>query len=425
MEMKGRESPRLRPTKIEIKPEPRISTPRKSTSERLPSREESKLSNSTKQTKEENKQQVTIKMVVANGNYSDDVDKSKQKTSFGKKSSGENMNNGLSANFVKVSLASRRLTDGSVAWGSLPPSLARLGKEVLKRRDVAQTAAVEAMQEASAAESLLRCLSSYSELRSSAKEDDPQPAIEQFLNLHSTLNNARLTADSLSKTIPIGALPDHEEGPTEEASKLTSERRKQASSWVQAALSTNLTTFSLYNNNKQSPIVVLENASSKSASSTKAAPVKPRLSVSAKITTRKTVDGLLSSHQKPPPPLTEWVRGEGLDEAADLAGKLKRESQDWFLGFVEKFLDADVDISALSDNGQIAGMLTQLKRVNDWLDQIGYGNDDEKMNSVSPEIIERIRKKIYEYLLTHVESAAAALGNGTQISPVIEIKARK
>ena len=34
-------------------------------------------------------------------------------------------------------------------------------------------------------------------------------------------------------------------------------------------------------------------------------------------------------------------------------------------------MDADVDISALLDNGQISGMLTQLKRVNDWLDKMG------------------------------------------------------
>lgn len=440
METKGRESPKLRPTKLEIKPEPRsTSAPRrKSMSERLPSREESKLQNLTKQTEEENKHQIPIKKTAARGDL-DNMDKSKQRTSLGKKVSGENVNNGLQANFVKVSLANRRLTDGSVAWATLPSSLAKLGKEVLKHRDAAQAAAVEAMQEASAAESLLRCLSTYSELRSSAKEDDPQPAIEQFLNLHSSLNNGRLIALSLSKTIPIGSSPDHEEGPTEEALKLSSERRKQASSWIQAALSTNLSTFSVYNNNKQSsssqtsssasthssqyPIVVLENGSAKGA--TKAAPLKPRLSVSAKvITTRKTIDGLMASQKPPPPPPAEWVRGDGLDEATDLAERLRVESQYWFLGFVEKFLDADVDISTLSDNGQIAGMLTQLKSVNDWLDQIGSSDNAETPN-VSPETVDRIRKKIYDYLLTHVESAAAALGSGPQSLPVIEIKARR
>ncbi|PQP95559.1 uncharacterized protein Pyn_21161 [Prunus yedoensis var. nudiflora] len=107
---------------------------------------------------------------------------------------------------------------------------------------------------------------------------------------------------------------------------------------------------------------------------------------------------------------------------------LRLQSQDWFLGFVERFLDADVDTSALSDNGQIAGMLTQLKSVNDWLDDIGSSKDEAETNAVSAETIERLRMKIYEYLLTHVESAAAALGGGSQSSPRIrttDTKVRK
>nr|DAD32681.1 TPA_asm: hypothetical protein HUJ06_011532 [Nelumbo nucifera] len=32
----------------------------------------------------------------------------------------------------------------------------------------------------------------------SAKEDNPQPTVEKFLSLHSSLNRARLVADSLS-----------------------------------------------------------------------------------------------------------------------------------------------------------------------------------------------------------------------------------
>ncbi|XP_028121292.1 uncharacterized protein LOC114318581 [Camellia sinensis] len=158
MEMKGRESPRLRGTRLDLKPESRsTSVPRKSTSERLPSKEENKVQISMKPSKEENKFQVA-KKVTANGD-SDGVDKSnKQRTSAGKKSSGEAANHGLPGNLVKVSLSNRRLTDGSVSWASLPSSLSKLGKEVLRHRDAAQTAAIEAMQEASAAESLLRCL---------------------------------------------------------------------------------------------------------------------------------------------------------------------------------------------------------------------------------------------------------------------------
>ncbi|KAI8004480.1 hypothetical protein LOK49_LG08G02039 [Camellia lanceoleosa] len=445
IEMKGRESPRLRGTRLDLKPESRsTSVPRKSTSERLPSKEENKVQISMKPSKEENKFQVA-KKVTANGD-SDGVDKSnKQRTSAGKKSSGEAANHGLPGNLVKVSLSNRRLTDGSVSWASLPSSLAKLGKEVLRHRDAMQTAAIEAMQEASAAESILRCLSTYSELRSSSKEDNPQPAVEQFLSLHASLNNARLIADSLSKTILIGSSPDHEESPTEEVLKIASDRRKQAASWVQAALATNLSSFTVFSKQSAStpvpsptpapnpktvsgnqPIIVLEN-SAKSASTKVQA--KARQSVSSKIATpgtpRRLVDGPAVNQKPPAPPPMEWVKGDGLDEAVDLAGRLRVESQDWFLGFVERFLDADVDTSALSDNGQIAGILTQLKSVNDWLDEIGLSKDEEETPCISPEIIDRIRKKIYEYLLTHVESAAAALGGGPQSSPTMEIKARR
>ncbi|PSS35832.1 Protein TonB like [Actinidia chinensis var. chinensis] len=441
MGLKSRDSPRLNVPKLELKPEPRsTSVPRKSTSERLPSKEENKVQILAKPSKEENKFQVPIKKVTANGDV-DDVDKSnKQRTSVGKKLSGEVSNHGLPGNFVKVSLSSRRLTDGGASWASLPPSLAKLGKEVLKNRDAAQTSAIEALQEASAAESLLRCLSTYSDLRSSAKEDNPQPAVEQFLTLHASLNNARLIADSLSKTISTSSSPDREENPTEEALKFTSDNRKQAASWVHAALGTNLSAFSVFSKQTNSnsippktvpgsqPILVLENSTK--SSSAKAQPVKARQSVSSKIVTtgtqRRLLDGPAINQKLPASPPTKWVRGDGLEEAVDLAGRLRVESQDWFLGFVERFLDADVDTSALSDNGQIAGMLTQLKSVNDWLDEIGSSKDEEETPSISPETIDRIRKKIYEYLLTHVESAAAALGGvGSQPSPTTEVKARR
>uniref|UniRef100_A0A5B7AH75 Uncharacterized protein n=1 Tax=Davidia involucrata TaxID=16924 RepID=A0A5B7AH75_DAVIN len=445
MDVKTRESPKLRAAKHELKPEARSSSvPRKSVSDRLPSKEENKFQISAKSSKEENKVQVSTKRVAANGDLVD-LDKSnKQRTSVGKKLSGE-INHGLPGNFVKVSLNNRRLTDGSVSWASLPSSLAELGKEVLKYRDAAQTAAIEAMQEASAAEILLQCLSTYSELSSSAKEDNPQPAVEQFLTLHATLNNAHLIADSLSKTILVDSSPDHEESPSEEALKVMSDRRKQAASWVRAALATNLSFFTVFSKQATSslipastpaqspktipgnqPILVLEN-SSKSAS-TKTQP-KPRQTVGSKIfmpgTLRRLVDGQAVGQKPQAPPPPEWVRGAGLDEAVDLAEMLQVESQDWFLGFVERFLDADVDASALSDNGQIAGMLTQLKSVNDWLDEIASGKDEEETSHISPETIDKMRKKIYEYLLTHVESAAAALGGGSQSSPTTEMKARR
>lgn len=94
----------------------------------------------------------------------------------------------------------------------------------------------------------------------------------------------------------------------------------------------------------------------------------------------------------------------------DLANLLQVESRDWFLGFIEKFLDANVDASALSDKGQVAGMLSQIKRVNDWLDEIETTKENSNGCSIRTEMVGRLRRKIYRYLLTHVESAAVAIG---------------
>lgn len=276
----------------------------------------------------------------------------------------------------------------------------------------------------------------YSELITSAKEDNPQPAVEQFLALHANLNNARLVADSLSKITPAGSSPDREETPSEEVLKVTSERRKQAATWVQAALATNLSSFAVYSKESSSisvpassqnqknvsaiqPILVLDNSTKNGTTKSQG---KVRQTVGSKVvaspgTPRRLGDGLAMGQKPQAQPLPEWIKGNGLYETVDLAEMLRLHSQDWFLKFVERFLDADVDTSALSDNGQISGMLTQLKSVNDWLDSIGSNTDAEEATAVSEETIDRLRKKIYEYLLTHVESAAAALGGGAQASP--------
>lgn len=270
----------------------------------------------------------------------------------------------------------------------------------------------------------------------SAKEDNPQPAVEQFLQLHARLSKANLIADSLSKTLCHDS--DNKETPSEEALKVASEGRKQASSWVNAALATNLSSFTVYSkpgtltqvsqqtpspgsktNTGNQPIIVLENSSKVTVP--KANP-KPRQNINSKSASVRKANDVGQSVRSLPP--IEWAKGDGLDEAAELSEKLRLESQDWFLGFVERFLDADVDTSSLSDNGQIAGMLSQLKSVNDWLDEIGSSKEEEAPH-IPTETIDRIRKKIYEYLLTHVESAAAALGGSTQSSPTTEAKGRR
>ncbi|KAI4310759.1 hypothetical protein MLD38_035710 [Melastoma candidum] len=442
MEMKSKEQSRLKPTQQDTKPESRSSSnysqvPRRTISSDKSSYPEESKQVSSRLPKEDSNVQTSAKKVIGNGK-TEEHGKSAKPRSIGRKSSSE-VNNGLPESFVKVSLNSGKLTDTSVSWALLPTPLAKIGKEVMKHRDSAQVAAIEAMQEASVAESLLRCLSLYSELATTANEDNPLPAVEQFLNLHAFLNGVRNIANALAKMSTAGSSsPVSDENQSEEALKTTAEKRKLAAMWVQAALSTDLSPFSVFRKESRLPdlvstmpaqtqkvasgnqqVVVLGNGMK---NTTRQLQLKARPTTVPKVAVpgarQKTV--VVTQPQQPP---SEWERGNGLNEMVDMAEMLRQESRDWFLGFVERFLDVDSGSSVLSGNSQIAGMLTQLKNVNSWLDEIFSDGDDDENHGETPcvsnEVIDRLRKKIYDYLLTHVESAAAALGSSPQSSPHI------
>ncbi|XP_008790585.1 uncharacterized protein LOC103707751 isoform X1 [Phoenix dactylifera] len=428
VETKGRNCSNSKAGKLEMKTEARSTSV---SQKKMPSNDKSLA-------KEDNKVQTPVKKGTANA-ASDDLDKlNKQRSSIIKKTP-EATNFLNLANLVKfVPNGSKRWADGSVSWASLPSSLTKLGKEVLKYRDAAQLAAVEAMQEASAAESLIRCLSMYAELTCTAKEDNPQPAVEQFLDLYGSLSRASLVAESLVKTAVTS--PDQSHGSDHiplEALKISADKRRRASSWVRAALATDLSTFSLYHHKPHLPplpataaavAVVLDVPSKTAAASSRPSPAaSPTGSSSAKLSPAATPRGKARGAAAPPSLPTEWARGGGLGEGAELARALREEARGWFVGFAERFLDADVAAPGPSDREQVAGMLSQLKRVNDWLDGNGRRGEGEeaeatvadgedgcrKGEGVRAETVERLRKKIYEHLLAHVESAAVALGGGS------------
>ncbi|XP_062193442.1 uncharacterized protein LOC133896816 [Phragmites australis] len=387
---------------------------------------------------------------------SDDADKTIKKHPPAVKRTSGVLSNSNVTNLVKIPPNSKKLTDASTSWTSIPPSLAKLGKELLKYRESAQMAAVEAMQEASAAESLLRCLSSYAEVSSTAEEQNPQQAVEQFLALHAALSRATVITDTLTKPAASVASPDHSaasdsgtvaSATDEEAAAVAAERRRRATSWVSAALATDLSAFGLYNLKPvpatvSSPLaVVVVDESAKPATAavtaTKSSPSpKSRMSPAKGKARMGPGAAAASAALTTTPALPDWERGGGTEERGELARRLGEESRGWFLGFVERFLDADVAAAAPWDRERAARMLPQLKRVNDWLGEIGKRSETPPPDAdgeataaaaapvaanggrgVPEETIERLRKKIYEYLLTNVDSAAAMLVGGGAAAP--------
>uniref|UniRef100_A0A804MPV9 Uncharacterized protein n=1 Tax=Zea mays TaxID=4577 RepID=A0A804MPV9_MAIZE len=422
------------------KPESRTAKPDRKSDSKIPMtpRRKSPVDEKVAPHKDDNSQKAARKSTTSAPASDDAADKAVKKKHIptAKRTSG-GLGNWSVTNLVKIPPSSRKLADVSASWTSLPPSLAKLGKELLRHRESAQIAAVEAMQEASAAESLLRCLSSYAEVSSTAEEQNPQPAVEQFLTLHAALSRATVITDTLAKSATSAASPDCSaasdagtvcSATDEEAAAITAERRRRATSWVSAALATDLSAFGIYKlkpppatvSSPLAVVVVDEPAKLAAAAATKSSPSpKSRLSP---------------------------AKGKARTGAAAAAGalattRLGEESRGWFLGFVERFLDADVAATAQWDRERAARMLPQLKRVNDWLGEIGKRSETETSSlppadadgeatttstapvpsnggcGVPEETIERLRKKIYEYLLTNVDSAAAMLGGGGLAAP--------
>ncbi|KAF6139040.1 hypothetical protein GIB67_010766 [Kingdonia uniflora] len=260
------------------------------------------------------------------------------------------------------SVCHRRPIRATVSWGSLPSNLVKLGKvEVERQRDVALRAAVEALQEACAAEKVIQCLSIYSEIQSHTDED-VDAMIDKFLNLHDDLAQARLITQSLENISPlkVSDTSSISHYSIREAVEITSKRKKCAISWIKAALTSNLS----------SPPVsmkpVTHSVKSTATNKTQICPAQCT-KVREQVKFGEIQFGVPIVKDNP----TGWVKGSGLYAAALLANSLQSEGKRWFLTYVEKSLD-DVTskTNATASDCQIASVMCRIKRVDEWLDVI-------------------------------------------------------
>lgn len=397
----------------------------------------------------------------------------------------------------QITVHDKKWTDGSVSWDSIPVNLSELGQEALKRRNIASIAAAEALQEASATEAVIRGLSMFSELCSSAKTNNPHPSIDRFFEIHQTLLQSMAVAESLaaSRTADKDKDIPHTDGLADDLINISTEKAKSAVQWIGAALATDLASISIFSKygfnysfknspNKGTSNVVRQNnqqtitSEDHSAaqtfknqafpycmSSRRSTPVSPDNKVQARVAlssvaqtnsdrrrsisdkgdirsaTPLTTSAMkrqslgtpvksnikVGSKVSSEAPLKstgmEWIKGNGVNETMDLAKHLQQEAQSWFLKFIEDVLDAGFHVEnedhvhastaknqSQQDSSQIAAMLSQLKKVNDWLDQLGHKKEDMPDTKLV-ENIDRLKSKIYGFLLRHVESAASALDN--------------
>ncbi|XP_059651767.1 uncharacterized protein LOC132299267 [Cornus florida] len=318
----------------------------------------------------------------------------------------------------KVPLSFKTWSDRKISWDLLPPTIQDLGKEATCQRNVAFLAAVRAVEEASATEGVIRCMSIFADMFELSQKDSAGPLVEQFLNFHQSMQKAAALVDTLLSTrfSEVNCRTYcSSKGPLPEVCKnLTN---KNAASWIQAAVETDLSKFSLFTkeekrdvlNGEKSHYVVLENTPKKIESENHSPQNKISPRIHRGIASNLSAKGL-SSHSRQHLATTkktnieseEWSEGNGLKQAASLAEKLLSISHAWFLKYLEDSLNKGFGLSRGEGGSEVAGLLGQLKRVNQWLDDSvgdGCGTDER---------IEGLRKKLYEFLLEHVNAAIVA-----------------
>ncbi|GMI94792.1 CORTICAL MICROTUBULE DISORDERING3 [Hibiscus trionum] len=253
-----------------------------------------------------------------------------------------------------ITIHEKKWTDGSVSWDTLSAYLAKLGKEAMQRRVLASKTAAEALEEAIATESLVRNLSMFSELSSKSKAGNPLPTIDRFLSIYNDVEKHTGIAETVA-----ASHTSYLENPSTEHSALSS-------LWVEAAVTTDLEIVSLLSLQNNESLSALQRPKNR----LKASSVPPQWQHNA----------------------ATWSRGEGMEETVHFAMNLESEMQLWFLGFIEESLEA-----LPMDCGSVAAVLSQLKRVNEWLDRAVAKGDEPLVHKV-----EKLKRKIYGFVIHHV-----------------------
>ncbi|CAA0822432.1 Plant protein of unknown function (DUF936 [Striga hermonthica] len=239
-----------------------------------------------------------------------------------------------------------------ISWSSLPPTLLKPAKGMIRRGNLAALVAAQAQKEANAAANLAKCLSIFSDLHSSASPEIPHLSLSKFFTLQQLIEKSETTT------------PAHE-----------------------LLQSSQPSLISLQENNKPNK----KNG--------------PPL--------RKT--GCKSPKPPSPFDLTpadklEWSKGDGSKVISQVKEVLKNEAQSWFLSFLEQALENGFrqekkakDRLTLEHNSHIALTLSHLKQANEWLDKVKR----ERGDLVGT--VESLKEKVYACLLLHIDSAASAL----------------
>ncbi|CAJ2666857.1 unnamed protein product [Trifolium pratense] len=303
---------------------------------------------------------ISTKQDVAQSNIQETVMKPSKSTS-NKWTSTKQEN--LNLNFLSNIQDKSNCTE-TISWTTLPAKLLRPGKGILRRKQLASQVVVEAQKEASEATKIVKCLSMFANICSSAASENPHVTMDKFFELQQLMDQPNGSSQLKAKSLQSHNI----QSPTE----------KQ----------------------KYGKKTGLAHAKSKNISKSQKSLIE--LSVTEK---------------------QEWAKENGIKQINEVKEVFLNETRSWFIKYLEKTLDSGFS-RVFQEKGKeskviagremahanyIAVTLSHLKHANEWLETLRNSLNSESEGLV--ETIDRLKKKIYSSLLVHIDSAAVALEN--------------
>lgn len=264
-----------------------------------------------------------------------------------------------------------------------------------------------------------------------AKGNDMEPYADKFFDLQDDLYHTRLIIQSLTNISPFKTSETDTSGNSsvKEALKVAVERKKDATSWIKTAVAVDLSPCSMISPDPRATPIIETHPVKKSTTSSSNHHVSIPKGASI-IKGNKTSDDMslvLQQQQEQDKDMNhaEWG-GHGsshLSAASNLVASLEDECRKLFLGYVEKYLDeVERKICSVESDSHIAGIMSKVKRVSDWLDVfIGKKPNSTEYLWCSTSSLDESEMeayaKIYGILLKHVERTAMIL-QSISTSPV-------
>ncbi|XVF44018.1 hypothetical protein PTKIN_Ptkin02bG0086100 [Pterospermum kingtungense] len=270
---------------------------------------------------------------------------------------------------------------------NLPGKLGMLGKEAVQQLEAAQKIALQALRDAKATDSLVRSLKMFSNLSKSAKPDAPSECFNQFLDFHGqivqTLNEIVSVEAAISAT-EMAQNSKAEQGEEDESAILheivhnsmdQSRNIDLNSSKRRAALYKSIAGFPVRSEQKSNMGRLLtSNSNSKVVSSDRRAP--------------STSLGENDENKKP--------LSSNLSNTIKLGKQIETEAGNWFMDFLEKFLENGMTKSkGVADDGDTKKVAQSLiLRVINWVEVEQCDGNKRPVHPKAKQIARKLRIKM-------------------------------